>query len=121
MVDRTAFAAWIQGYERAWRAAGTAGLAALFTQDATYRQSPYAEPLVGLDAIAVAWERERDGPDEVFTMTSEIVAVEGNTGVARLVVRYGDPLRQEYQDLWLVRFAEDGRCSSFEEWWFVPS
>ncbi len=121
MVDRQSFGAWLEGYERAWRTAGTAGLAALFTEDAEYRPSPYAAPVAGLAGIAEFWERERDEPDEVFTMTAEIVAVDGDTGVARLLVRYGDPVRQEFRDLWVARFAADGRCRWFEEWWFEPS
>jgi hypothetical protein len=59
------------------------------------------------------WEDKRDGPDEVFHMTSEAVAVEGDTAVVRVEVRYGTPAGQEYRDLWIMRFAEDGRCSSF--------
>jgi hypothetical protein len=35
---------WLAGYESAWRAPGTEGLAALFTGDASYRQSP-GQPL----------------------------------------------------------------------------
>jgi hypothetical protein len=66
------------------------------------------------------WENEREGPDEVFTLTSEIVAVEGPTAVVRAEVRYGNPVRQEYRDLWLIKFDGDGRCSSFEEWPFWP-
>ncbi|WP_327035397.1 hypothetical protein [Micromonospora ureilytica] len=27
---------------------------------------------------------------------------------------------QEYRDLWVMRFADDGRCRSFEEWPFWP-
>ncbi len=53
-------------------------------------------------------------------MAAEIVAVERDTGVARILVRYGEPVTQEYLDLWVVRFAADGRCSSFEEWPFWP-
>ena len=34
---------WVAAYERAWRAPGTGALAGIFTQDATYRQSPYEE------------------------------------------------------------------------------
>lgn len=111
---------WIDHYERAWRTAGTVGLARLFTQDAVYRHSPHAEPLRGLSAIAASWEAERDGPDEVFTLTREVLAVDGDTGVARVVVRYGDPRSQEYTDLWVVRFALDGRAREFEEWPFWP-
>jgi ketosteroid isomerase-like protein len=120
MIDRSAFQVWIDGYERAWRSPGTAMLRELFTEDARYYRSPYADPVEGIEAIARMWEAERDGPDEVFTMAAEIVAVERDTGVGRVLVRYGDPVHQEYRDLWVVRFAEDGRCSSFEEWPFWP-
>ena len=53
-------------------------------------------------------------------MTSEVVAADGDTAVVRVGVSYGDPVRQEYRDLWIVRFAGDGRCTSFEEWPFWP-
>jgi hypothetical protein len=66
------------------------------------------------------WEAERDGPDEVFRMTSDVVAAGGDTAVVRVEVGYGDPVGQEFRDLWIVRFAGDGRCASFEEWPFWP-
>jgi len=111
---------WVAAYERAWRAPGTGALAGIFTPDATYRQGPYDEPVTGLPAIAGLWEAERDGPDEVFRMTSEVIAADGSAAVARVVVSYGNPVRQEYRDLWVLRFADDGRCASFEEWPFWP-
>jgi ketosteroid isomerase-like protein len=113
-------AAWIADYERAWRTPGTDGLAALFTQDATYSQRPYREPVVGLPAIARMWEAEREGADEAFRMTSEVLAVEGDTAVARVEVWYGQPVTEEYRDLWVMRFAADGRCRHYEEWPFWP-
>jgi hypothetical protein len=119
-MDREHLTGWIAAYQRAWRTAGTQTLATIFTAEATYRQGPYRKPVVGLPAIARMWEHERDGPEEVFHMTSEVVAVEGNTAVVRVGVRYGTPVGQEYRDLWIMRFAEDGRCSSFEEWPFWP-
>ena len=109
---------WLAGYERAWRTAGTGQLSELFAEDATYQLAPYDEPLAGLAAIAQMWEEEREGPDEVFTMTSDLVAVEGDTAVTRVEVAYGDPVSRDYRDLWLMRFSEDGRCVAFEEWPF---
>ncbi len=104
----------------AWRAPGTDELAGLFTSDATYLHSPYEEPIVGLSRIRRMWDEERDGPDEVFTLTSEIVAVEAATAVVRVEVRYGEPVRQEYRDLWVIRLEDDGRCRWFEEWPYWP-
>ena len=75
---------------------------------ATYSTAPFEPAFEGLAAIRDMWEREREGPDEVFTMNSRIVAVEGDTGVVSVEVRYGEPLRQLYRDLWVVRL-DDGR------------
>lgn len=112
---------WLAGYERAWRSAGTDGLAALFTDDAEYLVTPYDDPVTGLADLAVLWDDERDGPGEVFTMSAEVLACSGDTGVAEVLVRYGDPVRQEYRDLWVLRFADDGRVRRFEEWPFWPT
>ncbi len=116
-----AFLNWMGGYERAWRTPGTDGLALLFTGDASYLTTPYAEPISGLADIAHFWEEDRKGPDEVFTMEASVVACSGDTGVARVLVQYGSHREQEYLDLWVVRFEADGRVSSFEEWPFWPS
>ena len=119
-VDRPQIAAWVTAYERAWRTAGTDQLVALFTSDATYQTTPFADRHCGLAAIADLWEAEREGPDEAFTLESEIVAVEGDTGVVRLEVAYGAPHNRIYRDIWIVRLDETGRCFHFEEWPFWP-
>lgn len=120
MTDRTRVSRWLAGYEAAWRAPGTDGLAGLFAGDAIYLQAPYEPPVTGLDAIRRMWEEQRAGPGEVFTLATEILAVDGPTAVVRAEVRYGDPLRQAYRDLWVIRLGEDGHCSWFEEWPFWP-
>jgi len=117
---RESAGAWVVAYERAWRTAGTEGLRELFTDDASYRMSPYEEPAVGQAQIGELWERERQGHDEEFEITHEIVAAEADTAVIRVEVQYGPPQRNQYRDLWVVRFAADGRCREFEEWPFWP-
>jgi mannose-6-phosphate isomerase-like protein (cupin superfamily) len=119
-LDATRFLAWLDDYERLWRTGGTDGLPSLFADDAQYLSSPVEQPVVGLEAIATLWDAQRDGPDDVFTMTREVVAITDSTGVARVVVRYGDPLEQEYIDLWVVRFDDSDRAVHFEEWPFWP-
>ncbi|MFI6865871.1 YybH family protein [Nocardia sp. NPDC050406] len=119
-MDRTAVSQWVAAYERAWRTPGTSSLSALFTPDCEYLVSPWAEPLVGVEALAKFWEDGRDGPDEPFTMSSRIVAVDGDTAVVRVFVDYhaDDPAR--WRDLWIIRFDSSGRCAHFEEWPFAP-
>lgn len=111
---------WIAEYERAWRTDGTGPLRELFASAASYSTGPYETPQVGLDAIAEMWDGERSGPDEIFEMRSEIVAIQGDTGVLRVEIRYGPPKDQEYRNIWIVRLNKDGRCTHFEEWSFWP-
>jgi hypothetical protein len=112
---------WIEGYERAWRSPGTDALTGLFSEQAVYSTAPYENPHRGLEAIREMWESERLGPDEEFEMGSEVVAIDGDTGVVRVTVQYGPPKEKEYRDLWIVRLDQDGLCSHFEEWPFWPS
>ncbi|MFI6761718.1 YybH family protein [Micromonospora sp. NPDC050417] len=119
-MDREQVAAWVAAYERAWRTAGTETLATIFTEDASYQQGPYLEPVHGLAALARMWEAQREGPDEVFGMLSQVVAIDGDTVVIRTEVRYGLPVTEQFRDLWILRFADDGRCRAFEEWPFWP-
>ena len=119
-MDRADVSRWIDAYERSWRTAGTGHLAGLFTPDATYLPSPWAKALRGLDEIAGWWEDEREGPDEPFDMTHELVATDGATAVVRVSVDYHRDPPTRWRDLWIVRFAPDGRCAAFEEWPFAP-
>ena len=111
---------WVTLYERAWRSPSTEMLAELFTEQASYVVSPWKDPIVGLADIAEFWGAEQDGPEEQFQMTSEIVAVEGDTAVVRVQVDYESARPSRWRDLWVLRLEEDGRCSGFEEWPFAP-
>ncbi len=111
---------WIEAYERAWRTAGTDPLDDLFAPGATYAPGPYEPVLHGRAAIAAFWEREREGPDEPFTMRWEPVAIDAPTAVARIEVRYEVSGGRGYRDLWVITLDGAGRCTAFEEWPFHP-
>jgi hypothetical protein len=119
-VKRQAVEYWVTGYERAWRTPGTEPLAELFSPDVSYRPSPWADPIEGLPRLGRWWDAERDGPNEPFTMTSDVVAVDGDTAVVRIQVTYQNDPPARWRDLWILRFAPDGRCTEFEEWPFAP-
>jgi SnoaL-like domain len=118
-MNREQLLRWLEAYERSWRTPGTDGLSEIFSADASYSTAPYEKAHRGLEAIAAMWEAERRTGEE-FTMESEILAAEGDTGVVRVRVDYRRPRRQEYRDLWVIRLDRDGRCIHFEEWPFWP-
>ena len=117
-MDRQEVNEWVDRYERAWRSPGTALLDGLFAAAITYVKSPWASPIIGIASLRRFWDAARDGPDEGFRMTSEIVAVDGDTAVVRVHVDYDDG--QRWRDLWLLTLDERGCCEHFEEWPFAP-
>jgi ketosteroid isomerase-like protein len=119
-VDRESVARWVEAYETAWRAPGTDQLGDLFSPDVRYRPSPWAPAVGGLEELARFWEAERDGPNEQFVFTQEVLAVEGTTAVVRVSVDYLGRDTTRWRDLWVLEFATDGRCAAFEEWPFAP-
>lgn len=121
MTDRETVADWVAGYIRAWDSNEPAHIRALFTPDAEYRYRPTDEPVVGHDAITASW---LDGPDQAgdYTFSWDIVAVEGGTAAVQGRTDYlaGEAAGRLYANLWVIRFAEDGRAASFTEWYMEP-
>jgi ketosteroid isomerase-like protein len=120
-MERSDVEAWVAGYVRAWRSPGTDELAGIFAPEISYLVSPWHPPVEGIQAVSELWDAERDGPDEAFTFASEVVAVDGDTAVVRAEVEYSGPDSSRWRDLWVLRFAPDGRCRAFEEWPFAPA
>jgi hypothetical protein len=118
-VERALVDGWMAGYEEAWRSAGTASLRQLFAPDIEYLASPWRAPVRGLAALGRFWEAARDGPDERFTLSWRVVAVDGRTAVVRVEVDYAAS-GHRWRDLWVLSFDADGRCTAFEEWPFAP-
>lgn len=109
--------AWVDAYEAAWRDDDVDAIDELFAENARYRPSPYDDAIVGRDAIREFWPEDEG---TTFTMAAAPVAVDGSTAVVRVLVRYERPQVQEYTDLWLLHFDDDGLVDSFEEWAYWP-
>jgi ketosteroid isomerase-like protein len=104
---------WLDAYVDAWRTYDGAAIAALFTDDATYRYQPYQEPLVGRDAIVASWLEDRDEPGS-WEAAYRPLLVHGERAIAEGETRYrtGDV----YANLWVMRFDDRQRCVDFVEW-----
>lgn len=117
-MDRAGVERWLDAYERLWRTPGTDRLLELFTPDASYLPSPWASAVTG-EALARFWDSERVSAEEAFEMRGDVVAVDGDTAVVRVEVDYLTT-GNRWRDLWIIEFADDGRCRAFEEWPFAP-
>ncbi len=114
MTDDTTLRTWMDSYLRAWTTNDRSDIAALFTEDAVYRTAPFDEPRVGHDAIIAGWVDDEDAPDawsfewQPLVSSGHVVTITGET-------RYTSG--RHYSNLWVMRFAPDGRCMDYTEWY----
>jgi uncharacterized protein (TIGR02246 family) len=122
-MDRTDVERWIESYRRAWETDDASDVASLFTDDATYKPYPWPRERVGWqgrDEIVEKWIGRGDSKIG-WRFEHEILAVEGDTAVVEGWTSYdrgeGEPWDEAYANVWVIRFAEDGRARQFIEWW----
>jgi hypothetical protein len=112
-VDTEAVAAWLDGYSHAWGTYDPAEIGALFSEDAVYFYDPFTQPLRGREAIVADWLADRDEPGTYEGSYRPVL-------VARGYSRYfntNGTVRDEYDNLFLLRFDADGRCAEYREWY----
>jgi ketosteroid isomerase-like protein len=107
---------WIEGYKKAWASNAPDDIRALFTDDATYLTSPMSEPRVGVDAIVAGWIDDADAPGDA-TFEYEVLSDDGELAFVQGVTEYVAPRSQVYLNLWVIRFAADGRATEYTEWY----
>ena len=118
-MDERVVAAWLDGYSHAWGTHEAEEIGALFSEDAIYFYGPFTEPLRGREAIVADWLADRDEAG-TYEGAYRPVLVAGDQAVARGYSRYfntNGTVRDEYDNLFLLRFDTDGRCAEYREWY----
>jgi ketosteroid isomerase-like protein len=111
-------ATWVDGYRRAWLSNVAEDIRALFTDDAVYERRP-GDPAAwrGAEAIVAQWLAHADTPGET-SWEWHPLATEGDTSTIQGVAVYDDGTdRAVFDNLWVIRFAADGRARHFTEWY----
>lgn len=118
-LDRATFQDWLDRYVAAWRSYDPQAIGELFSEEADYRYHPKDDPVHGRDAIVASWLDEPDDPG-TYDGHYEPLAIDGEEHVASGWSRYFDEkgeVADEYWNIYLCRFDDDGRCRDFTEWW----
>ena len=126
--DKAKVDRWLEAYVAAWKSYDRGEIAALFSEDVSYRYHPYDEPVRGRDAVVASWLGEGDAAgasarDEpgTYEASYRTIAVDGDTAVATGRSRYrpspGAPSHRVYHNCFVMRFDERGRCREFTEWY----
>jgi hypothetical protein len=119
-MERARVSAWLDAYSRAWQTYDRQTIGDLFGADARYYYHPYDEPVRGREAIVASWLEQPDAAG-TYTGRYEPIAVDGDVAVASGRSRYfeadGSTVRVEFDNLFVMRFDAEGRCSEFREWY----
>jgi ketosteroid isomerase-like protein len=115
---------WLARYGRAWEEGDVEGIGLLFTEDARYRETPFAPPMEGREAIRRYW---REGAAEAQTdvrFTATVWAVKGMDCYSHwqaTLRRTGTEEPVALDGAFRLVFARDATggllCASLEEWW----
>ena len=123
-MERSDVQTWLDNYVAAWRANERGPIEELFTPDAVYGYRPWdsdEHTMRGRDAVVGSWLEEPDAPAS-WEAKYEPFAVEGDRAVAVGWSRYaadGDEPEKTYHNAYLLRFAPDGRCAEFHEFYML--
>jgi hypothetical protein len=113
------FQEWLESYGRASEENDPRASAELFAPNAEYYETPFADPMVGKDAIYDYWDNgTRTLKDKESSY--EIVAIQENLGIARWQARFtqiNSGKRIALDCIFLVEFDEHHKCRMFREWW----
>jgi ketosteroid isomerase-like protein len=128
VMERQDVEGWLKKYVDAWKSYDRDEITALFSDDIVYRYHPYDEPIRGLQAVVGSWLGEGDNADQASTRDEpgtyeasyRAIAVEGDTAVATGTSTYltepGGAVKTAYDNCFVMRFDESGRCREFTEW-----
>lgn len=109
---------WLDRYLVAWKTNDPDDIGALFTDDATYAGDPFdPEPWTGREGIVAGWLAHKDDPG---TWTFEGAPLVYADGVGIIQGRTDYDGGKTYANLWVLHLDEDGRASSFVEWYMRP-
>lgn len=120
MLTRETFEAWLQAYRAAWENRDAQAAAELFSREnAEYYWTPFDPPQRGRNEIAAVWEAAVSHQRDIH-MTFEVLAVEGNRGVAHwhtnfTTVPSNEPVQLD--GILIAEFDAPRHCRVFREWW----
>jgi hypothetical protein len=120
MLERATVQRWLDAYVSAWKSYDPQMVGDLFSENATYAYNPFSEPVQGRAAIVASWLEE---PDAAGTYDGhyEPIMLEGDRALTNGHSLYFEPdgttLKAEWNNIFVLRFDADGRCSEFREWY----
>lgn len=110
---------WLRAYGDAWVTRDPDRAAALFTENGSYRVTPFATPAVGRDAIRAYWA-DAVGNHRDVRFSFEILSIQDEASIIHWSSDYSRASggeRGALDGIFVLRFTEQGLCEELLEWW----
>jgi uncharacterized protein (TIGR02246 family) len=108
---------WLADYRAAWVNRDPEAAGALFTEDATYAEMPYDEPLQGDKGVRDYWTRVTATQADIEVQYGEALVAGDRAAVEWWVTMTNGGMPMTLAGSFMLRFAEDGRCRELREYW----
>ena len=119
-MHETQFRAWLDAYGRAWQQGDAKAVMTLFAPGASYYETPFDPPVVGLDAIHDYWKAGAGRTQAAVLLNYDVLSVAGDVGIAHwraTFVRLPARSSVRLDGALAAQFDSAGRCAEFREWW----
>ena len=110
---------WLDGYAKAWEERDAEAAAELFTEDAEYRDNPFAGPHTGRDGVRGYWSGVTAAQADVqCRFGNAIVAADERHAAAEFWVNMlAGGAEVTLTGILYLRFSGDGLCEELRETW----
>ena len=123
MLTMPKLSSWLEAYGNAWETRDADAAVLIFSEDATYRVSPYEEAHVGRSGIHEYWAGVTENQRNV-DFQYQALSVNGNTGIAHWSAEFSvEPGGTTIQldGIFVLDFDSEGKCHRLREWWHLKA
>lgn len=110
---------WLAAYRRAWIERDPDAAAALFTDDASYRELPYDKSFIGRSGVRNYWASVTSAQDEVELEYGTPIVESDRASVEWWVTMLNGGAEVTLAGSFVLRFDDDGLCRELREYWHV--
>jgi limonene-1,2-epoxide hydrolase len=118
-MNRASLQSWLEAYRRAWEERDAEAAVELYSEDATYQETPFVPPMRGRNALLEYWKNVARTQDEIG-VSCEVIAICEGLCFARwhaTFTRLPTRTRLELDGIFLLTFDQLGKCTALREWW----
>ena len=118
-MDNDSFKAWLEIYGRAWKTRNPNLIPDLFTDEASYHEKAFDEPITGIKKILDYWNVVSKTQKNIH-FDYVILSVDSSQGIAHWsasFIRLNPNELVELDGIFLVRLNSQNKCTQFREWW----